>query len=63
MGEWAAAFFYFLRNEGLRLRKRNGFRVFYFRFFFVFCSLFSEKSPHCEFFFSSLMHMAENLLI
>jgi hypothetical protein len=30
MGEWAAAFFYFLRNEGLRLRKRNGFRVFYF---------------------------------
>jgi hypothetical protein len=28
-GKRAAAVFYFLREEGLRLRKRNGFRVFY----------------------------------
>jgi hypothetical protein len=25
----AAVFLFFLREEGLRLRKRNGFRVFY----------------------------------
>jgi hypothetical protein len=29
-GGTGGGFFYFLREEGLRLRKRNGFRVFYF---------------------------------
>jgi hypothetical protein len=30
VGEWAApVFFIFLKEEGLRLRKRNEFRVFY----------------------------------
>jgi hypothetical protein len=29
-GETGGGYFYFFREEGLGLRKRNGFRVFYF---------------------------------
>jgi hypothetical protein len=58
-------FFIFLREEGLRLRKRNEFRFFFFFLslgFFVFGSPFLKKLPPCEY-FSPPVHMDVSSLI
>jgi len=63
VGERAAAvFFIFLREEGLRLRNKNEFRVFFiFRVFCVWLP-FSEKLPPCKY-FSFFFYMARGSLI
>ena len=52
-GATGGGFFCFLREEGLRLRKRNGFRFFFiFRVFLCAALFFFEKLPPCEYFSS-----------
>ena len=59
----AAVFFIFLREEGLRLRKRNGFRVFLSLGFFVFGSPFLKKLRPLVNIFSLPVHMDVGSLI
>jgi len=69
-GATGGGFFCFLREEGLRLRKRNGFRFFILFLGFFLCAalFFFEKLPPCEYFSSPVyiyiyIYMTGGLLI